>query len=1018
MGTTGSPATITIEDNDTATLSINDVSQNESAGSMVFELELTGTVEEGFSLTYNTVPVTATAGGTDFFVSSGNLNFNGNNGERILIAVPITDDNVVEPDETFEFTVNNLSKPVTLQGFPALGEILNDDTADLNVADVTVSEADGTAVVSFDLTGQVQGGFTLDYATQDDTALDVEDYTATSGTLSFTNVADDTRDVQVTLTDDQIIETVETFVLNFSNLSNPDVILGITSVVITIEDDDVCAAGDTAPEIDPSIPTGFCDTPNLDLDNYLLTSVPSGATLEWTTNEIDPLAPENLLTDSVITNPGTYFAFFYDAINDCRSPLAPVDITFNLTPVAGVTSNVSACNLAANGNTLIDLDDQISGQDPGVWSVFQDPSGGSIVISPANLINFEGLPDGTYIFRYTTNTAVAPCEDAFADVEVTVNDCSGPCDAGNMAPTLDPEAVLEYCDNVTLDLNSIVTNTAPAGSVLTWSTNPDPLILAAHRNSEIAAPGTYYGFFYDEVNDCASPTVEVTVEVYITPTIDSITADPICGSGSVTLQVSVADGVIVRWYDVAAGGEPIATGTEFVTPVLTETTAYYVEVAGENCVSDRTQVDATINNEPTTGTATNLQACTTVEGNFPSLVDLDDALTGADPGEWTLTTDPSGGSVVINANNEVDFLSLTAGIYEFTYTTTGAQAPCVNASVTIQVVASACAEDTDADGLTNEEEANLGTDPNDPDTDGDGILDGVEVNDGTDPLDDCDSIGGTALPDSDCDLDGLTTQEENDLGTDPNDPDTDGDGIDDGQEVTDGSDPLDDCSPNLTPACNPDPIDLEITKTANRGSVLVDDQVVFTITVTNLTDDPVGSASVSDLLGVDTGFTYVSHTTDNGPYDRITGIWSIGEMDPNGSAVLELVVSVDNTGVYTNTARIIDSFPDDSNTANNVASVDINVSATIDDCDFVFNQFSPNGDGSNDVLFINCIDQRPQNSLEIFDRYGSSVYSAAPYNNNWAGEGKGGPLPAGTYFYVLNLGDGSPVKKGWIQIIR
>jgi gliding motility-associated-like protein len=34
------------------------------------------------------------------------------------------------------------------------------------------------------------------------------------------------------------------------------------------------------------------------------------------------------------------------------------------------------------------------------------------------------------------------------------------------------------------------------------------------------------------------------------------------------------------------------------------------------------------------------------------------------------------------------------------------------------------------------------------------------------------------------------------LGTDPNNPDTDGDGINDGTEVTNGSDPLDDCDPN------------------------------------------------------------------------------------------------------------------------------------------------------------------------------------------------------------------------------
>ena len=102
--------------------------------------------------------------------------------------------------------------------------------------------------------------------------------------------------------------------------------------------------------------------------------------------------------------------------------------------------------------------------------------------------------------------------------------------------------------------------------------------------------------------------------------------------------------------------------------------------------------------------------------------------------------------------------------------------------------------DCDVDGLTNGEEAALGTDPYNYDTDGDEIEDGIEVDDNTDPLDDCDSIGGTPLPTSDCDMDGLTTAEENVLGTDPDNPDTDGDTINDGQEVTDGTDPLDACS--------------------------------------------------------------------------------------------------------------------------------------------------------------------------------------------------------------------------------
>ncbi|MEP2237349.1 MAG: gliding motility-associated C-terminal domain-containing protein, partial [Maribacter sp.] len=60
--------------------------------------------------------------------------------------------------------------------------------------------------------------------------------------------------------------------------------------------------------------------------------------------------------------------------------------------------------------------------------------------------------------------------------------------------------------------------------------------------------------------------------------------------------------------------------------------------------------------------------------------------------------------------------------------------------------------DTDNDGLPDEEEIRIGTDPNNPDTDGDGIMDGQEIADSTDPLDACDSLGGTPPSGSKCDI--------------------------------------------------------------------------------------------------------------------------------------------------------------------------------------------------------------------------------------------------------------------------
>jgi Bacterial TSP3 repeat len=92
--------------------------------------------------------------------------------------------------------------------------------------------------------------------------------------------------------------------------------------------------------------------------------------------------------------------------------------------------------------------------------------------------------------------------------------------------------------------------------------------------------------------------------------------------------------------------------------------------------------------------------------------------------------------------------------------------------------------DSDGDGLSDEDEIVIGSDPNNPDTDGDGLSDYEEAS-------------GAFNSDptlADTDSDGLSDGEEADLGTDAGARDTDGDGLDDGDEVIGGTDPLDPAS--------------------------------------------------------------------------------------------------------------------------------------------------------------------------------------------------------------------------------
>ena len=101
-------------------------------------------------------------------------------------------------------------------------------------------------------------------------------------------------------------------------------------------------------------------------------------------------------------------------------------------------------------------------------------------------------------------------------------------------------------------------------------------------------------------------------------------------------------------------------------------------------------------------------------------------------------------------------------------------------------------EDSDGDGLTDEEERKIGTDPFQPDTDGDGMNDGWEhtysFNPNVDNATDNDPTNDYGY---DRDNDGLTNGQEREWGTNPRSDDTDNDGVTDKDEIENGSDPTD-----------------------------------------------------------------------------------------------------------------------------------------------------------------------------------------------------------------------------------
>lgn len=91
----------------------------------------------------------------------------------------------------------------------------------------------------------------------------------------------------------------------------------------------------------------------------------------------------------------------------------------------------------------------------------------------------------------------------------------------------------------------------------------------------------------------------------------------------------------------------------------------------------------------------------------------------------------------------------------------------------------------------------------------------------------------------------------------------------------------------------------------------------------------------------------------------------------------------------------------------------------------VFNALSPNGDGKNDVFYIQYISDLPEtelNKVTILNRWGTVVFETANYNNTsnvFNGlSNSGAELPSGTYYYRIDFPSGKAPRTGYLSLRR
>ena len=215
---------------------------------------------------------------------------------RHTFVIPVNDDNLAEPVERFAIltgvispaglAADAISAESSTGDARAFATIAESDPITVNLSGpAVVNEAGGNAVYTVSLTGGVPiEDLTVNYATADGTAAAGSDYTAASGTLTFTPEDHADRTITVRITDDTLEEGDETFTVALNSVAGgggPAPALGASSVTTTIRE------APPAPALTVSGPTAPSYQENGASAVASYTTDPSNAGVSWTLEGTD-----------------------------------------------------------------------------------------------------------------------------------------------------------------------------------------------------------------------------------------------------------------------------------------------------------------------------------------------------------------------------------------------------------------------------------------------------------------------------------------------------------------------------------------------------------------------------------------------------------------------------------------------------------------------------------------------------------------------------------------------------------
>ncbi|MDQ3016534.1 MAG: gliding motility-associated C-terminal domain-containing protein, partial [Bacteroidota bacterium] len=367
---------------------------------------------------------------------------------------------------------------------------------------------------------------------------------------------------------------------------------------VTVTDTDGCIATDAVTTDENAIlsPQITGDAAICDAGTAVLNAGPGFDNYVW--------APNGEITQTISVNAPGMYTVTVSSNSGCMGTDDFVVIG-QTSPVINVTSNATACNAQEPGGptTIINFNSLVTGA-TGAWVQASGPS--SVNLGSLTNVNFDGLSAGTYVFTFTSNTAIAPCTNVSDDLTVTITDCA--------CPFIDLNPAADLCnDNGTMNLSTVIV--APTATNGQWAIQNAPngsnpaTITGSIFDVTNADNGTYtISYTLSGLPSYCTSSVTTTVNVLATPDAGNATAPAsyCAGESQVVSLVTLLSGQDSggSWVEsstnmsTGAAFNPV-TGTFNVVAQAAGTYTFEYVVAGAGpCPDDVTTVEVVIENNP------------------------------------------------------------------------------------------------------------------------------------------------------------------------------------------------------------------------------------------------------------------------------------------------------------------------------------------------------------------------------------------------------------------------------------